>query len=324
MPKTILIMAGGTGGHIYPALAIADKLKSDGWNIQWLGTKLGLEKRIVPEAGYPIHWVDVKGVRGKGLWQKLVAPLNILSAAKQSFNIIKSTNPNVVLGMGGFVSVPGGLMSFVCKKPLVIHEQNAVCGTANSLLQYVASRVIFAFTNAFKEGGKYKLLGNPVRSQIQKSTGSNYDNEKLNIAVLGGSLGASSLNRVLPEALAKLKHKCEVVHQCGKKNIQEVVDSYEQHEIDADVRDYVDDMNKLYQWADLAVCRSGTKNAKFLEDVGAAKIISDEDLNSDNLAALIASLSEKQVLENMKKKLLSVAKPNAIEDIANECKEVAK
>ena len=347
--KKILIMAGGTGGHIYPALSVADYLQGLDWEVVWLGTKKGLESKVIPEAGYYIEWLNVKGVRGKSIQQILLAPFNILSACYQALKIIWRHQPHVVLGMGGFVSVPGGFMSALLGKPLVIHEQNAIAGTANKVLRFLAKKVLFSFENTFAKSKKYILSGNPVRHQIiavsdyKKTNSSNV----INIVVLGGSLGAQTLNQLLPKVLEKQHGKVDIIHQCGEKHIQKTVSAYQQAGVEAKVVPFIKDMHEVYAWADIAICRSGamtvaelavchipaifipypyaiddhqTANAKSLVNIGAAKIISEQDLTLSSLSEQIDILiNDKALLDQMRNNIQKAAKPMATQKVADIC-----
>lgn len=350
--KKIVIMAGGTGGHIYPALSVADFLKEKGWDIVWMGTQKGLEKKIVPDAGYPIEWLDIRGVRGKKLSQMLLAPINIMRSCFQAYCILKKNRPDVVLGMGGFVSVPGGLMSMLLRKPLLIHEQNAVPGSANKLLQFFAKKVLFAFENTFKINKKYLNVGNPVRQEIVDVE--NYkqkESDGINLLVLGGSLGANKLNEVVPAAIKRQEKKINVVHQCGEKHFQSTSLAYENASVEAKVLPYIKDMHEVYAWADLAICRAGamtvaelavagvpaifvpypyaiddhqTINAMSLVKINGARIIHEKNLDEHALSNEIANIAnDLNILVEMKKNIKKAAKPDAVQHIAELCVEVS-
>ncbi len=348
--KTLLVMAGGTGGHIYPALSVADYLSEMGWNIVWLGTKQGLEHKVVPQAGYDIEWLDIKGVRGKSLKQLIMAPFNIVKSCAQALKVLLRIKPDAVLGMGGFVTVPGGLMSALLGKPLVIHEQNAVAGTANNVLRFFASKVLFSFENTFEKSKKYQLIGNPVRKEIAKVSRRKTDlNDALNILVLGGSLGAQALNKMTPQALALLKNELHVKHQCGEKHLAVAQSAYDEAGVKADVIPYIEDMHAAYEWADIAICRSGamtvaelsisgvpaifvpypyaiddhqTLNAKALVDMGGAKILAERDLTATSLAEEIKAITkDKKILVEMSESMQKAAKPLAVKNIADICIE---
>lgn len=263
--KCALIMAGGTGGHVFPALAVAQQLQEQGFLIHWLGTCRGIESRLVPEAGIELHTLSVEGVRGKGLVGLLKAPFLLAKALFQARRFIQQLKPSVVVGFGGFASGPGGLMASLMKVPLVIHEQNAYAGTTNKLLKNRAQRVLQAFDGALDNA---QTVGNPVRANIaalsdgdvsvdQKSA------QSLNILVLGGSLGARAINQVLAKTLAELVELdlC-VLHQSGERLLQETREAYSDAGVAIDgskirVEAFIADMASAYDWADLVICRSG-------------------------------------------------------------------
>lgn len=346
--KTLLVMAGGTGGHIYPALSIADYLSQIGWNIVWLGTKQGLEEKVVPEAGYKIEWLTVKGVRGKNIKQLLLAPFNIFVSCIQALKILLRIKPNVVLGMGGFVTVPGGLMAALLAKPLVIHEQNAVAGTANNVLRVFARKVLFSFENTFKQDKKHLLIGNPVRKEITSvSTYKVNDKDEINLIVLGGSLGAQTLNQYVPQALALLNKKVNIIHQCGEKHLQAAQENYAKAGIDAKVVAFIKDMHEVYAWADFAICRAGamtvaelsisavpaifipypyaiddhqTRNAQALVDIGGAELLDEKQVSAETLSnKLLSFIEDKEKLANMQSNIQKAAKPLAVQQIAEIC-----
>lgn len=356
-----VIMAGGTGGHIYPALAVAEELTARGATVSWLGTKRGLESQLVPKAGIEIDYIDVEGVRGRGLKTLLRAPFVLLKAILQARAAIKQRQAKVVVGFGGFVAGPGGVAAKISGLPLIIHEQNAVAGTTNRLLAKMANRVFAAFPNVFSQA---KVVGNPVRKVISEIPGpdqrwSQRDSEKpLNLLVLGGSLGATAINALIPAALAELKkqHGVEVhvLHQCGSKNVEQTESAYAQHDIELSservVRPYLDDMAQAYQNADFIVCRAGaltvaeiaaagcasfmvpfphaiddhqTANAKWLVDEGAARMCQQSELTVDRLVAELLSVNaNRPELLEMASKARSLAKVDAAEQVAQECFEV--
>jgi UDP-N-acetylglucosamine--N-acetylmuramyl-(pentapeptide) pyrophosphoryl-undecaprenol N-acetylglucosamine transferase len=352
MALRIMIMAGGTGGHVFPALAVADYLQNAGYMVSWLGTKKGIEATVVPEAGIEIDWLSVSGLRGKGLVSLLLAPIMMLKACYQASNIIRRRQPDVILGLGGFASGPGGLMAWLHKTPLVIHEQNRVPGTTNRLLKKLAKRVLEAFPNSFDEQTGAIFTGNPVRKELLGgSVGEPKKNT--NILVVGGSLGASVLNEVVPEALQSLQASLSVnvIHQAGKATIQIAREKYSEAGVAADIREFIADMKQVYQWADIVICRAGamtiselaimglpsilvplphaiddhqTKNAAYLADAEAAVLMPQATLTSQNLSeTLKALLTNENQLSDMRKKARSLAKPEATELVANACLEVA-
>jgi len=323
--RTVLIMAGGTGGHVFPALAAARVLRERGYEPVWLGTRLGMEAKLVPPHNIDIEWISVGGLRGKGITTLLAAPFRLTLAIWQSLKVMRSRNPVVVLGAGGFVSGPGGVAAWLTGRPVVIHEQNAVAGMTNRLLARVAKRVLEAFPNSFPGSIRAERVGNPVRREIvaiappeqrfaQRSG-------PLRVLIIGGSQGAAKLNAVVPAALASIEASMrpQVLHQAGERHIAKAQEVYEKHGVHADVRPFIDDMAAAYGWADLVICRSGaltvselavagvaalfvpfaaavddhqTRNARFLVDANAAVSIPEYELTPPRLAGeLLALLS---------------------------------
>ncbi len=296
MNRTILIMAGGTGGHIYPGLAVADALRSQGWNIVWLGAPNSMEAELVPKHGYPVAWVNFSGVRGKGLLRLLSLPFTLLRALGQSAVAIFRNRPDVVLGMGGYISMPGGLMAAFLRRPLVIHEQNSIAGMSNKLLAKISTRVLSGFPGVLKRA---EWCGNPVRADIaalpDPKTRYAARSGKLNVLVVGGSLGAQALNEALPKALAILSggslphpnplpggeganeslRDCpfNVVHQTGKKHSETVRQLYAQAGVKADIRPFLDDMANQYASADVLICRAGALTIAELAAAGVASVL---------------------------------------------------
>lgn len=286
--RTILIMAGGTGGHIFPALAVADRLRAEGWGVLWLGTRNGMEARLVPERGYEMAWLRFAGVRGNGVLRWLLLPLMLLAAFAQSARIIFRRRPDVVLGMGGYAAFPGGMMAVLLARPLVIHEQNSVAGLANRVLACLADRVMVAFPSAFAGKGDRPLLcakpdtvwcGNPVRPEIAALAPPAARLEgragRLRLLVVGGSLGAAALNETVPKALALLPAEArpEVVHQAGERHLQILRDNYRAAGVEADCRAFIADMAAQYAWCDLAICRAGALTVAELAASGTAAIL---------------------------------------------------
>jgi UDP-N-acetylglucosamine--N-acetylmuramyl-(pentapeptide) pyrophosphoryl-undecaprenol N-acetylglucosamine transferase len=358
--RTLMVMAGGTGGHVYPALAVADALRARGWEVFWLGTKNGLEARVVPKAGIEMVWVSMGGLRGKGVLRKLLLPLMLLVAFGQSLRAILLRRPDVVLGMGGYTAFPGGMMTRLLNKPLVIHEQNSVGGLTNRVLACLANRVLTAFPQAFK-GEKDRPLpcrrvatewvGNPVRADIAAAARTAHSGP-LRLLVVGGSLGASALNELIPKALALLpaEKRPRVVHQSGRQHLEILRANYAAAGVEADVRDYIEDMAAAYQDCDFAICRAGamtvaelacagvpavlvpfpfavddhqTGNAEFLSQAGAAWLMQQKGLSAEKLAALIGGL-DRATLATMSDKARQLAKPNATEQVADICEALAK
>lgn len=361
-PLTILVMAGGTGGHVFPALAVADELRARGHNIHWLGTARGIEMRLVPAANIPLHLIKVEGVRGRGVTGLFKAPFLISYALGQALQLIRKVNPDVVIGFGGFASGPGGMAAKILGKPLVIHEQNAVAGTTNRLLAKVASRVLAAFPDAFNSVPEksVQVVGNPVRTNIHglADARTRYTERmgktSLQLLVLGGSLGAKAINELVPDALAQLPRESrpQVWHQAGKNHADATTALYMQHQVNAKVDAFVEDMAAAYAWADLVICRAGaltvseltaagvasiliplpsaiddhqTFNAKYLSDVNAGISLVQKELTAAKLAALLLTeLADRQHLLSMAEKAEQLAKPNAAVKVAEICEEVVR
>ncbi|MFZ4759403.1 MAG: undecaprenyldiphospho-muramoylpentapeptide beta-N-acetylglucosaminyltransferase, partial [Burkholderiaceae bacterium] len=272
--RTILIMAGGTGGHVFPGLAVAETMRARAWNVVWLGNPTGMEATLVPRHGIPMQWVRIGGLRGKGLMTKLMLPVNLLRAFWQSLSALRAVRPSVVLGMGGYVAFPGGMMAALTRIPLVVHEQNSVAGLTNRSLARVADRVLVAFPDAIA-GAQW--CGNPVRDDVAAlpppdvrygaRTG------PLRVLVVGGSLGAQALNTTVPKALALLAAEArpQVVHQSGRSNLDALRTAYRDAGVDADAVEFIDDMAAAYAQADLVICRAG---AMTVSEVAAAGIAS--------------------------------------------------
>ena len=361
--RTLMVMAGGTGGHVYPALAVADALRARGWEVFWLGTQNGLEARVVPAAGIDMVWVSMGGVRGKGLLKKLLLPAMLLVAFGQSLAAILRRRPDVVLGMGGYTAFPGGMMASLLNKPLVIHEQNSVGGLTNRVLACLANRVLTAFPQAFR-GEKDKPIpcrrvatewvGNPVRADIAAlpADARAARTGPLRLLVVGGSLGAQALNERVPQALALLPtdRRPQVVHQSGRLHLAALRANYAAAGAEAEVRDYIEDMAAAWRDCDFAICRAGamtvselacagvpavlvpfphavddhqTGNAEFLADAGAAWLIQQKDLSAEKLAALIGGL-DRATLAAMSDKAMKLARPDATQQVADICEALAK
>lgn len=279
--KTMLIMAGGTGGHVIPALAVAGILRERGVNIVWMGTRLGIEHELVPSAGFELKLLDVKGIRGNGLVRKLLAPISLLRAATQALSIIISVKANAVLGMGGYVSGPGGLVARLLMRPLVLHEQNAIAGTTNKLLAPFATRIITGFENV-PSLGKGVYLGNPVRPEIVaiEPPEQRLELEKaaLDVLVVGGSQGAQVFNETLPALFKELQqalgdaHPLSIVHQCGRDNREKVEKAYVEAGLSVKVREFIQDMATAYQISDLVVCRAGAMTVAEVAAAGAVAL----------------------------------------------------
>jgi UDP-N-acetylglucosamine--N-acetylmuramyl-(pentapeptide) pyrophosphoryl-undecaprenol N-acetylglucosamine transferase len=341
MGARVMILAGGTGGHVYPALAVARELLAEGHEVVWMGTRAGLEARVVPAAGIPMEWLSVAGIRGKGWRSKLAAPFMLARACRQALAILRRVRPHVVLGMGGFVSGPGGLMARVLGLPLVLHEQNRVPGTTNRWLARWANIVLEAFPGSFPAGVGARCTGNPLRREIAalRREARTRPNNPPNVLVVGGSLGAKALNETVPEALAAAGLPVRVLHQTGAAMRAETEVRYAKHGIDARVESFVENMAEAYAWADLAVCRAGamtvselaaaglpailipfphaiddhqTQNARYLADAGAAVLLPQTELTAERLAAEIAALiGHPERRQAMAERMAALAKPEA-------------
>jgi len=349
----VLIMAGGTGGHVFPALAVADELRARGIPVVWLGTKAGIESRLVPQAGYPIEWMSITGLRGKNTLTLLLAPLRIAMACWQALAVLRRRKPCAVLGMGGFASGPGGLMAWLTRKPLLVHEQNAIAGLTNKILARFADVVLQAFPGVFKIA---QTTGNPVRQSICEieapvSRFARRANEQKNLRllVIGGSLGAVKLNEIIPQALSKIniEDRPQVIHQTGMKNIESAKSLYNDADVEAKVEAFIDDMPAVYEWADLVICRAGamtvfelaaagvasilvpyphavddhqTQNARYLENSGAAIIKQQDELSVDWLVETINDFSnDRKKLVDMAVTARKLAIPGSAKIIADAC-----
>ena len=272
---TLMVMAGGTGGHVYPAMAVADYMKEHGWKIVWLCTEGGMENKLIENKAYSKAMMTMRGVRGKGLLGWILLPIKLATAFKQSFSAIRLHQPNVVLGMGGFAAFPGSLMAKVLGTPLVIHEQNSIAGLTNKTLSLFANKVLAAFPSAF--GKNALLVGNPVRQDITQLAvpQQRYSQRtgKLRLLVVGGSLGAQALNEVIPKALAALpKDTFDVIHQAGEKHISALQANYHAASVNAETKAFINNMAQMYACADVVICRAGALTIAELACVGVASI----------------------------------------------------
>lgn len=355
MPKTILIMAGGTGGHIFPGLAVAEVLAARGWRVCWMGVATGMEAEIVPKSGYEMVWVRFQGVRGKGIVSFLLLPSRLLIACWQALRALRCVRPDVVLGMGGYISLPGGMMAALLGRPLIIHEQNSVAGTATRLLAMLADRVLTSFASAFAPRTRATLTGNPIRAAFQTVPAARerfaQRQGRLHVTVLGGSLGAKALNDTVPAALALLtaQERPLIVHQTGRPHRAHVEALYRRYGVDAEVVEFVDDMAARLAWSDLVICRAGattlaelaavgvgavlvpfpfaigdhqTHNARSLADHGAAILTPQAELSADRLAALLRSLDRTRLLE-MALRARELGRPDAAAVVADICQRAA-
>ena len=357
MAKRIVIMAGGTGGHVFPALAVAECLKEQGWQVSWLGTHKGLESRVVPENGIEIDWLSISGIRGKGLAAKLKAIIMLFKACLQANKILRNRKPDVVLGMGGYVAGPGGLMARLLGIPLIIHEQNRVPGTTNRLLARISNQVLQAFPNSFSMKLNAKHTGNPLRKQF--ATALEHDRRQIEkdvrILIIGGSQGAQILNNTVPEAIAEFiaindkSNSIKIMHQTGDMQLSQVKSRYDALGIQAKTFAFIEDMVSAYQWADMVICRSGAMtvsevaatgvpaifiplpnaiddhqaaNAKYLTDAGAGLILTQKDLNPTTLVDCMTKMLKQ--LDVMGKTAKEYARLDATETVASICMSEAK
>lgn len=290
MARLALIMGGGTGGHIFPGLAIADVLKARGWQVAWLGTRDGLEAKLVPQRGYPVEWISVSGVRGKGLLRWLFMPLMLLRAFAQSLSILRRIRPDVVLSMGGYVAFPGGMMASLLNRPLAVHSADAIVGLTNRVLAGIADRVLVGFPSAFETRLKSPLApllpkprtvewtGNPVRESITHLPAPRVRMHgrtgKLRVLIVGGSLGAKALNELVPQALAMLPEadRPHVVHQTGAAHVEAVKAIYTQLKVQAELLPFIADIAERYAWCDLTICRAGAVTVAEIAAAGVAAL----------------------------------------------------
>ncbi len=355
----VLMMAGGTGGHVYPALAVATELLSRGYRVEWIGTNRGLEHRVVPAAGIELHCLPVRGVRGKSVVHKIVAAFFLLLASVQALWLVFRRAPGCVVGMGGYVAGPAGLAAWLLRKPLLIHEQNAVAGSTNRLLAPLATKIVAGFPGAFREGIAFSVAGNPVRRELLQAAATNrYDytgQRALRILVLGGSLGAQPINAVLPAAIAQLLAASgtvpEVCHQTGAGHDDEVRQRYGSLLSDTvTVVPFIDDIAAAYAWADLVLCRCGaltiaelcvmgrpailvplphaiddhqTANARALSDCGGGILLRQSDMSADAVCTLLeAVIAEPQRLSRMAAAASAAAIPDAAARVSDYCEEL--
>jgi UDP-N-acetylglucosamine--N-acetylmuramyl-(pentapeptide) pyrophosphoryl-undecaprenol N-acetylglucosamine transferase len=357
---TLMVMAGGTGGHVFPGLAVAHWMQARGWRVVWLGNASGMEATLVPQHDIPMEFVRFGGVRGKGFQTKLMLPVNLLRACQQSLEVLRRVKPDVVLGMGGYITFPAGIMSRLAGYPLVLHEQNSIAGLANKVLARIAKRVLVAFPNALPNA---EWTGNPIRAELARAQppkeryaarNDNHD-ARLNVLVFGGSLGAAALNQTVPKALALLDPAARprVVHQAGAKHMDALTANYAaagfQPGDDIKLVPFIDDMASAYAQADLVICRSGamtvseiaavgvaalfvpfpfavddhqTTNAAFLSKQGAAHLIQQRELSAEKLAGWLRQQT-RESLAIMAEKARALAKPDAAERVARACASAA-
>lgn len=351
---TLLVMAGGTGGHIYPGIAVAEALKARGWNIAWMGNSEGMEGRLVPPRGYACEWIRFGALRGKGLGRALMLPFNLVRGFWQAYRALRRVRPDVVLGMGGYVSFPGGVMARLTGCPLVLHEQNSVAGLANRVLARISTRIVSGFPGVLPSAD---WLGNPVRSDIaeQPEPEQRYlarEGSPLQLLVVGGSLGAQVLNTVVPQALALLapEERPQVVHQAGSKQIDALRTAYREAAVEGELLDFIDNMAERYATADVVICRAGaltvaelaavgvasilvpfphavddhqTGNARFLADAGAAVLMPQGTLTPAGLAERLRQLDRKSLLTQAKA-ARSLARGSAASRVADVCQSLLR
>lgn len=353
----VMIMAGGTGGHVFPALAVADALKQHQAEVSWIGTEKGIEARLVPAAGYPLSFIKVAGLRGNGLLGWLLSPFKVIKAVVEALSLMRQQKPDVVIGLGGFASGPGGVAAWLLGKPLLVHEQNAIPGLTNRLLAKLARRVLTGFPESFDSKVNAEWVGNPVRKAIEDLPMPHLRQSEaegpLKLLVLGGSLGARSLNTVIPQALQQIEanQRPQVRHQCGGRHLQDCREAYQKAGVEAEVTDFIADMAEAYSWADLVICRAGaltvaevaaagiasilvpfpyavddhqTHNAALLVEAKAARLIADQALDAAELAKLIRHFDQdREELLSMANAARQVAKIGSASYIAELCMEVA-
>jgi UDP-N-acetylglucosamine--N-acetylmuramyl-(pentapeptide) pyrophosphoryl-undecaprenol N-acetylglucosamine transferase len=346
--RTILIMAGGTGGHVMPGLAVAGEMRARGWQVVWLGTPGSMEEDLVARHGYPLELIRIRGLRGKGLLRMVLLPLHLLIAFWQSARVLFRVRPDVVLGLGGYVSFPGGMMAALFNRPLVVHEQNSIAGLANRVLAEVADTRLAGFPDALR---KAQWCGNPVRADIaqlpQPAARFAGRSGALNVLVVGGSLGAQALNEIVPQAIALMPaaQRPQVTHQSGARHLDQLREHYRAAGVDGETLAFIDDMAARYAGADLVICRAGaltvaelaaagvasllvpfphavddhqTHNARFLERAGAAVLVQQRDLTARGLADLLLGFTREKLLD-MAKRARALARPDATAAVADAC-----
>ena len=350
--KTALIMAGGTGGHIFPGLAVAEELRARGWRVHWLGAPGSMESRIVPQHGFPLELIDFSGVRGKGLATLALLPLRLLRAFWQALQVVRRVKPDVVVGLGGYITFPGGMMGVLCGKPLVLHEQNSVAGMANKVLAGVADRVFTAFPGVLK---KAQWVGNPLRAAFTRQAAPSKRfvgrTGPLRLLVVGGSLGAQALNDIVPRALALIpaENRPVVTHQSGATQIDTLRANYQAAGVQAELTPFIDDTASAFAAADIIVCRAGastvteiaavgaaaifvpfpfavddhqTTNARFLVSAGGGWLVQQSDLTPEGLAKMLLN-SERTALVDIAEKAKNMQKINATREVVAACEELS-
>lgn len=357
-PKRVMMMAAGTGGHVFPALAVAKLLQQQGTQVSWLATPTGMENRLLKNHNIPIYQIDIQGVRGNGAVRKLLAPFKILKATLSAMRYMKQLKVDAVAGFGGYVAGPGGLAARALGIPVIIHEQNAIAGFTNTQLSRIAKKVCQAFPGTFAESAKIVTTGNPVRKEITEILSPSWryqEREKaglpLRVLIVGGSLGAQALNERVPEALKQLNVPLNVYHQCGQNHAETTRARYADKlaSLQVEVQPFIEDMAKAYADADLIICRAGaltvteiatagvaavfvplpsavddhqTANAKFLAKTGAAKICPQATLTPDSLKELLVPLMNRQLLSEMAVKARQQAQPDATQHVVRLIQEL--
>ena len=350
--KVALIMAGGTGGHIFPGLAVAEELRARGWRVHWLGAPGSMESRIVPTHGFALELIAFSGVRGKGFVTLALLPLRLLRAFWQALAVVRRVQPDVVVGLGGYITFPGAMMAVLVGKPLVLHEQNSVAGLANKVLSVVADRLFTAFPGVFKKG---QWVGNPLRTAFTRQPGPAERfagrNGPLRLLVVGGSLGARALNEIVPKALALMpvEQRPRVIHQSGATQIDALRAHYAAAGVEAELTPFIDDTASAFAAADIIVCRAGastvteiaavgaaavfvpfpsavddhqTTNAEFLVNAGGGWLVQQRDLTAEGLAKMLSNM-ERLALMDKALKAKNMQKINATREVVNACEELA-
>ena len=354
---SVLIMAGGTGGHVYPGLAVARVLHHHGVDVVWLGTRQGLEAKLVPPAGFHMEWISIKGLRGRGVTGWLLLPFRMLFAMTQALSVFLRRRPSVVLSMGGFVAGPGGLVAWLLRRPLIIHEANAIPGLTNRILSLLASRVLCGFPGTFGNRPGVKHVGNPVRKEIfdlpapEDRLAARQD--RLRVLVIGGSQGARALNQTIARCFANMDQaeRPELWHQCGSRWLEETKSTYGDKLSQVRLTEFIDDMATAYHWADIVLCRAGamtvaelaaagvgailvpfpyatddhqTANAKYLADRNAAILLPETESTDDRLQHLFHELTHnRDTVLSMANRARECAMPDADDAVAQICEEMA-
>jgi UDP-N-acetylglucosamine--N-acetylmuramyl-(pentapeptide) pyrophosphoryl-undecaprenol N-acetylglucosamine transferase len=350
--STALIMAGGTGGHIFPGLAVAEALREKGWRVHWLGGPDSMESRLVPPRGFAYEQIDFSGVRGKGLITLALLPLRLLKAFWQSIQVVRRVKPDVVVGLGGYITFPAGMMAVLLGKPLILHEQNSVAGMANKVLAGVADKIFTTFPDVLAKG---QWIGNPLREEFlqqkppQERFADRTDVRKL--LVVGGSLGAKALNEIVPQALALMPEaqRPEVIHQGGEKQIDALRANYQAAGVQAELTPFIANTARAFAEADVVICRAGastvseisavgaaaifipfpfavddhqTHNATFLSKAGGAMLLPQQELNAKQLSQMLLNL-EQATLHSCRLKAYSLRKTDATDHVVQACHHLA-